>query len=758
MKIKLVVFYLMSFLIPINTFAVYDILSINITPTDNDIQFCFHPDYTIDAHTYLAAQVNNEFYFLSQNKEMSHWLPGNEPPIFSEKAKFTDKPICFDPFVTSTLQDISVYAGVGISLEEMIENNQYAKIFDGFAELPQPTKKWTIMVYMVGSDLEKRGKWASQDILEMLAGTSLPNSDAVSLVVSTGGSNRYGWDTIKRAFISNGQQYALDDLGGAKSMAEPQNLSEFVVWAKANFPAEHYALILWNHGNGTGGYGLDTSNTGKIVDSKGNFKGFKLMSLPNLHQAYKDIRSQIDKPLDVVIYDACLMASIEVAEITATVANAMAGSAELEPGHGIDYAHLLSNVGTTPPDNGLDFGRVVKTGYIQHAKAKGSFERKQITYSVFDLTQIKSFNNTFKNFAIEFKKVLEKVAFQNYEALSRGIIRAPGYPSKQTGRLRSLDNDNIRIDLYSVLQTVGPDFPEFKTYADELLAIIDKMVVDYEGNIANIDPNAGRVSLDIGNDKSYLVTLPEAYTLFSEGLDFYNHRKQKDSFVPNGDLVCPSGLTCAAAQWLELVAGDILGIEAYFGQKYADISQVYLIDPAFYQYQELPETLELGVDGHQACQYQLCVSDSQCEDITLTKQGNQLLADVYLNDSPTVLSFCNSDDKWLACSVAQQINGIWGRDDLLYFEDSIVPSTLHVQANKTKLRQGNALLVSDPVNVSLKKSCDEKKAAIWAMYYGLNQQSQIEVLCDSGDCTCKPDDTDPGCKEIGFKAGVYLTK
>jgi hypothetical protein len=75
--------------------------------------------------------------------------------------------------------------------------------------------------------------------------------------------------------------------------------------------------------------------------------------------------------------------------------------------------------------------------------------------------------------------------------------------------------------------------------------------------------------------------------------------------------------------------------------------------------------------------------------------------------------------------------------------------------SETEQRQSNALIVNDPANVSLKKICDAKKAAIWAMYYGLNQQSQIEVLCDHGDCICNPDDADPGCKEIGFKAGVY---
>jgi len=756
MKIKMpIVYFFVFFLLPIKTFAVYDILSINITPTDNEIQFCFKPDYSpITDHTYLAAQMkNNEFYFFSQNKEMSHWLPGNEPPFFSESATFSE--VCFDPFPKSVMQDISVYAGVGSSLEGVQANNRYAKIFSGLAKQPQPAKKWTIMVYMVGSDLEKRGKWASKDILEMLAGTSQPNSDGVNLVVSTGGSNRYGWDTIKRAFISNGQQYVLNDLG-AKSMAEPQNLSEFVLWATDQFPAEHYALILWNHGSGTGGYGLDTSNAGKRVDDEGTFIEFKMMSLPELHQAYQDIRRQIDKPLDIVIYDACLMASIEVAEITATVANAMAGSAELEPGHGIDYAHLLSHLGTNPPDNGLAFGSLVKRGYIQQTKDQKTFEQSQITYSVFDLEQLASFNGTFNNFAIEFNLLLEKLAFQDYERLSRGLIRAPGYPSIQTGKLRALENENIRIDLYSLLQTVGPDFLTLKIYAAQLLTLIDKMVVDYEGNIADIDPNAGRVSLDIGNEKSYLTVLPEAYTLLSEGLDFYNRQRQNDSYVPEGELVCPKGFICAFAQWLKLAAEDILGIEAYFGQ--AENSTVYLIDPAFYQYRELTEDLELGVNGHQACQYQLCVSETQCEDITLTQQGNQLLADIALNDFPSVLSFCNHDEQWLACGVVQQIDGIWGRDDGLYSEDSIIPSTLHVQGNQTEQRQGKTLIVHDPAQVRLKKSCDDEKAAIWAMYYSLNQRSQIEVLCDSGDCVCQPDDTDQSCKEIGFKAGVYLTQ
>ena len=748
---------LFSYFLPFSVFAIHDIAAINVTPTNHQVQFCFD----LDTHSpyldklYIAAITEEGNIFTIQPTSDSFTLRdlSTEPALIFSEWQEDSEPTCLGPFEKTSLQNMGLYAGVGFSIDDVIQNQNYTQFFNGFLPLPQTETTWTVMVYVVGSDLEespyRKGghHWASKDLQEMLQGSSQAPPNSTNLIISTGGSTRNGWQTVKRTFIQNGQQYVLEDLG-AKSMADPQTLSDFVIWAKANFPAQHYALILWNHGAGTDGYGVDTSEIGN----------YNIISLSELHQAYQTIQQQSNELLDVVVYDACLMASIEIAEVTATVAKAMAGSAELEPGHGLDYAHLLKNIGTNPPNSGIDFGSVVKTGYIQHTKDMDTFASSQITYSVFDLTQMKSFSNTFRNFAIEFKNVLKTPSFFDYERLTNGIIRAPGYPFMETGRLDSLDNSNIRIDLYNILQTVGPDFPEFKVHADELLTILDKMVVDYEGNIADIDPNAGRVSIDIGNDKSYLTALPEAYTLLNDGLVFYDERRQEDGFIPQGELICPSGLICAASQWLELVAKNILGIETYFGQKDVDISKVYLIEPDFYQHQELTETLKLGVDGHQACQYQLCVNDSQCEDITLTKQGNQLLADVSLNDSPTVLSFCNSDDQWLACGVAQQINGIWGRNDLLYFEDSIVPSTLHIQASKTELRQGNTLIVNDPVNVSLKKSCDTKKAAIWATYYGLNQQNQIEILCDSGGCVCEPDDTDPGCKEIGFKAGVYLTK
>lgn len=717
--------------------AFYDIVNINTQPTGDEIKFCFSldaarvqltPEFYIADKFYLAAiDKQSNVLFLNQTPQGLTVTPwGNDSsavvPFFTGK---TSSELCIGPFPKSLAREYQLVAGLGSSLEDVLAKQYYTLFFSGDPHFPQASKPWTVMVYMVGSDLESRGHFASKDFMEMLEGSVQGHAESFNLIISTGGSTRQGWNTVKRTQIENGRQYVIEDLG-VTSMANPQTLIDFVTWATRQFPAQHYALILWNHGSGTNGYGNDSSEAG----------GGKTMTLPELHQAYQTIRQQLGHPLDIVVYDACLMASIEVAEVTSAVAPAMAASAELEPGHGLDYDHLLENLGRSPPSQGLDFGRLVKTGYLQHTKDKGTFENSQVTYSVFDLTQLPSLTSTLKQFAIEFKNILEKTTFLSYERLSHGIIRAPGYPMKRAGRLKDLDDSHIRIDLYGVLQTVLPEFPEFKTYANELLAQLDRTIVDYEGNLTGISPSAGRVSIDIGRDKSYLTVLPEAYSFLKEGLEFYNQQKQNDQTQVSSDQ-CPEGLVCAAPpNWIELPTEEVLGIDTYLGQLSEDISDIYLIK-SLYQQSEVTNTLKFNLNGHEACQYQLCVGHTNCENVTLTEQRGQLLADISLNGSPAILSFCQdtrNEGRWLMCSVVSQTNGIWGRDDVLYPNDMVILSTLHIQNNAVEQRTGNTLLIDESTQVTLKTNCSLSKATIFAAFYGLNGRRQFEQVCKKEGC------------------------
>ncbi|MCK4449253.1 MAG: hypothetical protein KAX26_01545, partial [Anaerolineae bacterium] len=109
------------------------------------------------------------------------------------------------------------------------------------------------LVYLDGdNNLEGAG---IDDFLEM---SSVGSDSGVNIVVQfdriSGHSTGYGdWTTTKRFLVTPGMTptagNALQDIDEA-NMGDPQTLVDFVQWGMANYPADHYAIILWNHGDG----------------------------------------------------------------------------------------------------------------------------------------------------------------------------------------------------------------------------------------------------------------------------------------------------------------------------------------------------------------------------------------------------------------------------------------------------------------------------------------------------------------------------
>ena len=222
---KIFTFFSLSFwlncAITFSAFAIHDITAINITPTNHQIQFCFDLDtrklYLDKMYVAAITEEGNIFTIKPISDSFTlHDLSTNPAPIFSEWQK-NSEPICLGPFEKTSLQNIDLYAGVGLSIDDVIQKQNYIRFFNGFPPFPQNEKTWTIMVYMVGSDLEEKPHrkgghhWASKDFLEMLQGSSQAPPNSTNLIISTGGSTRNGWNTVKRTFIQNGQQYVFED-------------------------------------------------------------------------------------------------------------------------------------------------------------------------------------------------------------------------------------------------------------------------------------------------------------------------------------------------------------------------------------------------------------------------------------------------------------------------------------------------------------------------------------------------------------------
>ncbi len=207
----------------------------------------------------------------------------------------------------------------------------------------QGYRSQTIMVYIIGSDLESDTGMATADILEMLK--ARPDKERLNVLVMTGGTDKWMSRTIPRDKLSvfkiEGMNPRLLHQWDSASMGEPETLRAFLDWSRSNHPADSYGLILWDHGGGPlVGFGVDTAYRGDGL------------TLFELKDALAASPFGGEEQLEWLAFDACLMASLEVAALTAGHVRYLVASQEVLPGYGFDYGFLkdLGGTGLTGPE------------------------------------------------------------------------------------------------------------------------------------------------------------------------------------------------------------------------------------------------------------------------------------------------------------------------------------------------------------------------------------------------------------------------
>ena len=205
-----------------------------------------------------------------------------------------------------------------------------------FAAPPAAQAKWTVMVYISGdNNLED---YVVKDIETELAPTgSSANVQVVALADrGPGYDTSYGdWQTTKLFHVTQGMTAdganAVADWG-ERNMGDPQTLIDFVTWTKANYPADHYALIFWGHGwNWHPGYVMLDDTNADTLDYEE-----QKAALPSIGF------------IDVVGYDGCNMSSIEILNLWHGHATAMTGSQEYVNWEGIQYDLVLAQLAANP--------------------------------------------------------------------------------------------------------------------------------------------------------------------------------------------------------------------------------------------------------------------------------------------------------------------------------------------------------------------------------------------------------------------------
>jgi hypothetical protein len=204
---------------------------------------------------------------------------------------------------------------------------------------PPSQARWTLMVYISGdNNLED---YVVKDI-ELELGALGSNADVQVVALADRGpgyDTSYGdWQTTKLFHVTQGMTAAPENAiadWGEQNMGDPQTLIDFVTWTKTNYPATHYALYFWGHGwNWHPGYVMADDTDGDSLDMD-ELKA----ALPSLGF------------IDVVAYDGCNMASIEVAMLWHDHAVAISGSQEYVNWDGIEYDVVISQLRANPAMN-----------------------------------------------------------------------------------------------------------------------------------------------------------------------------------------------------------------------------------------------------------------------------------------------------------------------------------------------------------------------------------------------------------------------
>lgn len=252
-------------------------------------------------------------------------------------------------------------------------------------------ESWAVYWYLCGSDLESGGGFATGDLSELME-AELPEN--VNVVIETGGSSVWQNDFVDaeklQRWVYSSEGLNLVDEQPSASMGDAQTLADFLSFAKENYPAEKTAVVFWNHGGG--------SVSGASFDE---LYGNDSLTLDEMYAAFSDVwePSGDSQPLELVGFDTCLMATVDVAYTFSDLAHYLVGSEETEPANGWYYSHWVKELAENPSMDGEALGKIICDTYYEGCKAAGT--QDNTTLSLTDLTQIQPLLDAYESFGKE---------------------------------------------------------------------------------------------------------------------------------------------------------------------------------------------------------------------------------------------------------------------------------------------------------------------------------------------------------------------
>jgi len=344
--------------------------------------------------------------------------------------------------------------------------------------------RWTFMVYLnAANDLQQFGP-LNVNQMEKIGS----NAD-INIVVQWKQANcsscgSPAWVSTRRYFINRDGDTnrvtspIVEDLGPNIDMGDWRTLYAFVSWAQRKYPAEHYALVIWNHGAGwrSTRAGIPALlRSVSIDDDTGNE-----IATWELPQALN-----VSPKPDLLIFDASLMQMLEVAYEVRNAAAIMVGSEESPPGEGYVYDMFLADLALNPNMSPAEFATSIVGRTLESYGANSN-----ITQSALDLSRIQT--------------VAERL-----DAFARLLIfYGPTYSAKFVTARKNVESylyrDNKDLWHYAELVRTSGVPSDLQSAAQNLEAAIQSAVIaEAHGSL---HPNSHGVAVYIPEPASYLMS------------------------------------------------------------------------------------------------------------------------------------------------------------------------------------------------------------------------------------------------------------
>jgi hypothetical protein len=350
-------------------------------------------------------------------------------------------------------------------------------------------KSWTVMVYMAGDNsLDPEG---SLDLKEM---KKTGSSEDVNIIAQF---DRAAGHVARRYFLRKGGIVTGDAVAsvGKVNTGDPASLEDFIQWGIKNYPAQHYLLVLWNHGQGWDDtdiyaderyrslrrlpsgptrHSLFRTKTRKVMQKAVTSMEYRAILLDDNAKDFLDNQEMksvlantaktLGRKLDILGMDACLMSMAEVGFQISDSTSFTVGSEQTEPGNGWPYDKILKTLVKNPAITPKELSTAVVDSYLDSYP-----DKEPVTQSACDLSKADSLASAVGALASALKSGIGDKTLQ---------LAIQGVRNK----VQSYDvKDNIDlVDFCSLLAKSGVK-PAIKTACQNIIDEVQKSYIIRQG-------------------------------------------------------------------------------------------------------------------------------------------------------------------------------------------------------------------------------------------------------------------------------------